>query len=316
MNLIGEETAMKEKILTKKNIIIAASLAAAAVVIIIAAVVFGKNSVKPEQPEAPTTQVSAQADIVAVTITDSNGKSMVVEGVAVVDEDGNATITAKDSEGNELIVKGAAQRDSSGKLTVKNPEIVDGDIQTDVSLDDETKETIKNENNNSGNASGNTEGSNNTPARPEEHQHVWSERTETIHHDEQGHWEDVQVGTQTVVDSEAYDEVIYNDTPIYVCWCGKILYDFNSYDNHQNSVVDADGDWGACAYFVNPSYHPLNFDVNYKSFKEAGTYVMGSQHYEAVTHEEPVYESRYVVDSAAYDETVTTTYCTACGAVK
>lgn len=299
---------MKEKILTKKNIIIAASLAAAAVVIIIAAVVFGKN-VKPEQKEAPTTQVAAQADIVAVTITDSNGKSMVVEGAAVVDADGNATITAKDSEGNELIVKGAAQRDSSGKLTVKNPEIVDGDIQTDVSLDDETKENI-----NSGNASENTEG-NNTPAQPEEHQHVWSERTETIHHNEQGHWEDVQVGTQTVVDSEAYQEVIYNDTPIYVCWCGKIFYDFNSYDYHQNNVVDLDGDWGRPAYFVN-QMHPLNTDINYKSFKEAGTYVMGTQHHEAVTHEEPVYESRYVVDKAAYDETVITTYCTGCGAVK
>ena len=332
---------MKEKILTKKNIIIAASLAAAAVVIIIAVVVFGK-SVKPEQKEAPATQVLAQTDIVAVTITDSNGKSMVVEGAAVVDENGTATITAKDSEGNELIVKGAAQRDSSGKLTVKNPEIVggsvikdsdgneilvgessvsqvddnnSGDIQTDVSLDDETKETIKNENNNSGNASGNTEG-NNTPVQPEEHQHVWSEKTEVVHYDEQGHWEDVQVGTQTVVDSEAYDEVIYNDTPIYVCWCGKIFYDFNSYDYHQNNVVDLDGDWGDPAYFVNPSYHPSNFDVNYKSFKEAGTYVMGTQHHEAVTHEEPVYESRYVVDKAAYDETVTTTYCSGCGAVK
>ena len=326
---------MKEKILTKKNIIIAASLAAAAVVIIIAAVVFGKNSVKPEQPEAPTTQVSAQADIVAVTITDSNGKSMVVEGVAVVDENGTATITAKDSEGNELIVKGAAQRDSSGKLTVKNPEIVggsvikdndgneilvgesnvsqvddnnSGDIQTDVSLDDETKEAIKNENNNSGNASENTEGNN----TPEEHQHVWSERTETIHHDEQGHWEDVQVGTQTVVDSEAYDEVIYNDTPIHVCYCGKIFNDFDSIDYHSTHIVDLDGDPG-CFDRYN---HPNNYDINFKSYYEPGTYVMGTQHHEAVTHEEPVYESRYVVDSAAYDETVTTTYCTGCGAVK
>lgn len=332
---------INKNLLSKKTVLISAVVAVMAVIVIIAAVVFS-NSVKPEQKEAPTTQVSAQADIVAVTITDSNGKSMVVEGVAIVDKDGNATITAKDSEGNELVVKGIAERDSSGKLTVKNPEIMggsvikdnqgneilvgesnvsqiddnnNGNIQTDVSVDDETKETIKNENNNSGNASGNTEG-NNTPAQPEEHQHVWSEKTEVVHHDEQGHWEDVQVGTQTVVDREAYDEVIYNDTPIYVCWCGKILYDFNSYDNHQNSVVDADGDWGACAYFVNPSYHPLNFDVNYKSFKEAGTYVMGTQHHEAVTHEEPVYESRYVVDKAAYDETVTTTYCTECGAVR
>ena len=331
---------INKNLLSKKTVLISAVVAVMAVIVIIAAVVFS-NSVKPEQKEAPTTQVSAQADIVAVTITDSNGKSMVVEGVAIVDKDGNATITAKDSEGNELVVKGIAERDSSGKLTVKNPEIMggsvikdnqgneilvgesnvsqiddnnNGNIQTDVSVDDETKETIKNENNNSGNASGNTEG-NNTPAQPEEHQHVWSEKTEVVHHDEQGHWEDVQVGTQTVVDREAYDEVIYNDTPIYVCWCGKIFYDFNSYDYHQTNVVDLDGDWGFPAYFVN-QMHPLNTDINYKSFKEAGTYVMGTQHHEAVTHEEPVYESRYVVDKAAYDETVTTTYCTECGAVR
>ena len=331
---------INKNLLSKKTVLISAVVAVMAVIVIIAAVVFS-NSAKPEQKEAPTTQVSAQADIVAVTITDSNGKSMVVEGVAIVDKDGNATITAKDSEGNELVVKGIAERDSSGKLTVKNPEIMggsvikdnqgneilvgesnvsqiddnnNGNIQTDVSVDDETKETIKNENNNSGNASGNTEG-NNTPVQPEGHRHVWSEKTEVVHHDEQGHWEDVQVGTQTVVDSEAYDEVIYNDTPIYVCWCGKIFYDFNSYDYHQNNVVDLDGDWGRPAYFVN-QMHPLNFDVNYKSFKEAGTYVMGSQHHEAVTHEEPVFESRYIVDKAAYDETVTTTYCTECGAVR
>lgn len=329
---------INKNLLSKKTVLISAVVAVMAVIVIIAAVVFS-NSVKPEQKEAPTTQVSAQADIVAVTITDSNGKSMVVEGVAIVDKDGNATITAKDSEGNELVVKGIAERDSSGKLTVKNPEIMggsvikdnqgneilvgesnvsqiddnnNGNIQTDVSVDDETKETIKNENNNSGNASGNTEGGNNTPAHPEEHQHVWSERTETIHHDEQGHWEDVQVGTQTVVDSEAYDEILYNDTPIYVCWCGKIFYDYYSFDYHQMHVVDLDGDPGALDNYN----HPNNFDVNFKFYYEPGTYVMGTQHHEAVTHEEPVYESRYVVDKAAYDETVTTTYCTECGAVR
>ena len=330
----------KEKIFTKKNIIIAASLAAA-VVIITAAVVIVRNNTKREQ-EAYAAQVSMSADkdIVAVTVKDSNGKSMVVEGVAVVDADGNATITAKDSEGNELIVKGTAQRDSSGKLTVKDTQIISGsvikdsegneinvgessidgvednssgDIHIDVSVNDDTKGTIKNENE-PANASGSTEGS--VPAQSEDHRHEWSEKTETVHHDEQGHWEDVQVGTQTVVDSEAYDEVIYNDTPVYLCDCGKTFDDYYSFDYHQNNVVDLDGDWGVFAANVNPSYHPRNTDVNFKFYYEAGTYVMGSKHHEAVTHEEPVYESRYVVDKAAYDETVTTTYCTACGAVK
>ena len=119
-----------------------------------------------------------------------------------------------------------------------------------------------------------------------------------------------------MVDSEAYDEVIYNDTPIYICDCGKTFDDSYAFEYHQNNVVDLDGDWGVFAANVNPSYHPRNTDVNFKFYYEPGTYVMGTQHHEAVTHEEPVYEQRYVVDKAAYDETVTTTYCTACGAVK
>lgn len=262
--------------------------------------------------------------IVTFDYTDENGNTVRLEGKAVVGENGEATIEVVDADGNKAVFTGKATT-KDGKLSVNDIAVKDAgtlvkpdgskievttdatvaDASEDVKKDDETKETIKNENNNSGNTE-----ANNT------HVHVWGEKTEVVHHDEQGHWENVQVGTQTVVDREAYDEVIYNDTPIYMCNCGKIFYDFNSFDYHQDNVVDLDGDWGYCAYFVNPSYHPLNSDVNFKFYYEAGTYVMGTQHHEAVTHEEPVYESRYVVDSTAYDETVTTTYCTKCGAVK
>lgn len=275
--------------------------------------------------------------IVTFDYTDENGNTVRLEGKAVAGENGEATIEVVDADGNKAVFTGKASS-IDGKLTVSDIKVKEAgtlvkndgtqiEVTTDATVadasetngennsdivasedvkkDDETKETIKNENNNSGNTE-----ANNT------HVHIWGEKTEVVHHDEQGHWENVQVGTQTVVDREAYDETVYNDTPIYMCNCGKIFYDFNSFDYHQDNVVDLDGDWGYCAYFVNPSYHPLNSDVNFKFYYEAGTYVMGTQHHEAVTHEEPVYESRYVVDSTAYDETVTTTYCTKCGAVK
>lgn len=211
-----------------------------------------------------------------------------------------ATVSKETSSlaAKELTKTDATVADASETNGENNSDIV---ASEDVKKDDETKETIKNENNNSGNTE-----ANNT------HVHVWGENTETVHHDEQGHWENVQVGTQTVVDREAYDEVIYNDTPIHVCYCGKIFNDFDSIDYHSTHIVDLDGDPG-CFDRYN---HPNNYDINFKSYYEPGTYVMATQHHEAVTHEEPVYESRYVVDSTAYDETVTITYCTGCGAVK
>lgn len=275
--------------------------------------------------------------IVTFDYTDENGNTVRLEGKAIAGENGEATIEVVDADGNKAVFTGKASS-IDGKLTVSDIKVKEAgtlvkndgtqiEVTTDATVadasetngennsdivasedvkkDDETKETIKNENNNSGNTE-----ANNT------HVHVWGEKTEVVHHDEQGHWENVQVGTQTVVDREAYDETVYNDTPIYICECGKTFNNSYAFDYHQNNVVDLDGDWGLCAYFVNPSYHPTASDVNFKFYYEAGTYVIGSVHHEAVTHEEPVYESRYVVDSTAYDETVTTTYCTECGAVK
>lgn len=271
--------------------------------------------------------------IVTFDYTDENGNTVRLSGKAVAGENGEATIEVVDADGNKAVFIGKAST-VDGKFTVSDIKVKEAgtlvkndgtqiEVTTDATVadasetngennsdivasedvkkDDETKETIKNENNNSGNTE-----ANNT------HVHVWGENTETVHHDEQGHWENVQVGTQTVVDREAYDEVIYNDTPIHVCYCGKIFNDFDSIDYHSTHIVDLDGDPG-CFDRYN---HPNNYDINSKSYYEPGTYVMATQHHEAVTHEEPVYESRYVVDSTAYDETVTITYCTGCGAVK
>ena len=255
-----------------------------------------------------------KTEVVSFDYTDADGNTVKLEGKAVAGEDGNATIEVTDANGNKAVFTGKATT-KDGKLSVNDIAVKDAGtlVKPDGSkIEVTTDATVADASETNGENNSDIVASEDVKKDDETHVHVWGENTETVHHDEQGHWENVQVGTQTVVDREAYDEVIYNDTPIHVCYCGKIFNDFDSIDYHSTHIVDLDGDPG-CFDRYN---HPNNYDINFKSYYEPGTYVMATQHHEAVTHEEPVYESRYVVDSTAYDETVTITYCTGCGAVK
>ncbi|MBQ8054841.1 MAG: hypothetical protein IJ198_13730 [Lachnospiraceae bacterium] len=124
-------------------------------------------------------------------------------------------------------------------------------------------------------------------------QHVHNWVTEKIYHEEKGHYETetVQTGTRTVVDEEAWDEPIY-DTACVCNVCGYTCYDDDEIADHMVDEHDADGSW-------------------YTTEKQVGT-----EHHNAVTHEEPVYEERehWVVDQDAWTET--RTYCSGCGAEK
>ena len=130
---------------------------------------------------------------------------------------------------------------------------------------------------------------NDTPAP--QHTHNWV--TEEIYHEEKGHYETetVQTGTKTVVDEEAWDEPVYKG--ICVCnVCGYTCYDDEEISDHMAFEHDFDGSW-------------YNDSVQ-----------VGTEHHDAVTHEEPVYEERehWVVDQDAWTET--RTYCSGCGAEK
>ena len=129
------------------------------------------------------------------------------------------------------------------------------------------------------------------------HEHTWVEQTKTVHHDETGHYEEVEVGTQTVIDEEAYEEPVYQAK----CICSACGYETDSAEemnDHLDSHYDPDLGYIDAGYSVqqvviDTIYHP------------------------EVSHEEPVYEQRWVVDSEAYEETVVTGYkCSTCGAVR
>ena len=128
------------------------------------------------------------------------------------------------------------------------------------------------------------------------HTHDWVEQTETIHHEEEGHYETVQTGTETVIDEEAWDEPVYD----YVQVCSVCGYSTDSDDDiiaHMVGHTDENGD-------LYGSYSSKRVQVD-------------TIHHPALSHEEPVYEQEWRVDKKAWDEEVVTGYrCRTCGAEK
>ncbi|WP_418752291.1 hypothetical protein [Frisingicoccus sp.] len=121
-----------------------------------------------------------------------------------------------------------------------------------------------------------------SPSAPQTqaHTHNWVEKTRTVHHEATGHYEDVVV-------QEAWDEPIYGMVEVHICAeCGEI-----------DSSIDPNLHLGQTGH--------SNWWSEWKSVQ------IDSIHHDAVT------ESKWVEDSAAWDETVSDGYtCSGCGATK
>lgn len=129
------------------------------------------------------------------------------------------------------------------------------------------------------------------------HTHDWVKQTKTVHHNEEGHFEDVQTGTRTVVDEEAWDEPVY-ETKAVCSVCGYEADSTSEINDHLDTHYDPE------LGYSDASYSSRRVQVD-------------TIHHPAQTHEEPVYEQEWVVDSEAWDETVVTGYrCRTCGAEK
>lgn len=188
-----------------------------------------------------------------------------------------------------------------------------------------------------------------TTQAPTTHEHNYVATTSTVHHDAVTHTETVQNGTKTVVDKEAWDENTYNTETLIVCKaCGlyiplEIIHntlkwiDINGnevMDNTPYELYNENMRYSVHVYYAKKlpalsggfllddlhakycddngiAHDPSLLDSRY----EPGTYVLSSVHHEAVTHQEPNYETKTVVDKAAWDETITTYKCS-CGATK
>lgn len=143
----------------------------------------------------------------------------------------------------------------------------------------------------SSNSKPSTGGSSNSggTSKPESHTHNWVAITEQVHHDEEGHWEEYVV-------SQAWTEEVpvYEQREVAICnGCGADIT--SNIDKHMTDNILAGNmactgwhtDWKQVQVGTNKIEHP------------------------AVT------DKKWVVDKAAWTETVTTGYkCSGCGATK
>ena len=139
----------------------------------------------------------------------------------------------------------------------------------------------ENSNSNGGSTSGGTSTQTHT------HTHNWVPVTTVVHHDEEGHWENVLV-------SEAWTEEvpIYEEQAREICnGCGADIT-ADPYTHNENHMLNGEaGGWTTEYVQVQVGTNKINHDA--------------------------VYDKKWVVDKAAWDETVTTGYrCSSCGETK
>lgn len=139
----------------------------------------------------------------------------------------------------------------------------------------------ENSNSNGGSTSGGTSTQTHT------HTHNWVPVTTVVHHDEEGHWENVLV-------SEAWTEEvpIYEEREVMICnGCGADLTNLSESDFEDHIFQSGHGSWREEWKQVQVGTNKINYDA--------------------------VYDKKWVVDKAAWDETVTTGYrCSICGETK
>ena len=143
-----------------------------------------------------------------------------------------------------------------------------------------------NTSNNTGSSSNGSTGGN-TTNKEETHTHNWIPITSVVHHEEQGHYEKILV-------SEAWTEEvpIYEDKEVMICNdCGVELNASNCYDHVENHLLNGGkGSWREEWKKVQVGSNKINHDA--------------------------IYQDKWIIDKAAWDETVTTGYSCSCGATK
>lgn len=158
------------------------------------------------------------------------------------------------------------------------------DSNSTSSKNDSTENNSTNNNNNNGTVQ-NKPNDNNT-SDSNKHTHSWNPITSVVHHEEQGHYENILI-------SEAWTEEvpIYEEREVMICnGCGADLTNLSESDFEDHIFQSGHGSWRE----------------EWKQV-QVGT--------DKITHD-AVYQSKWIVDKAAWDETVTTGYSCSCGATK
>ena len=225
---------------------------------------------------AETAEVVIEKEVTVVTPEEA---VEIIEGGGEVWTDGSTPATVEDITGGEASQAG----------TTKPAEIVEPVAGTDKETSNEQTDSRQPGEHDDDEQESSGSGNHSSDSEPS-HTHHWVEETETVYHEEKGHYKSVKVGTKTVVDEEAWDEDVYES--VYVCGaCGYESSSDRDVSEHIADVHDFDASYGTVDRKVDTIHHP------------------------AVTHEEDIYEDQWVVDSEAWSETVVTGYyCPECGA--
>lgn len=169
-----------------------------------------------------------------------------------------------------------------------NEEVASGTLNSDSNSTSSKNDLTENNstNNNTNNDTVQNKPNDNDTSDSNKHTHSWNPITSVVHHEEQGHYENILV-------SEAWTEEIpiYEEQYRAICnTCGEDITE--NYAQHiKNHMLNGEGG----------SYRNEVVQV------QVGT--------DKIIHD-AVYESKWIVDKAAWDETVTTGYSCSCGATK
>ena len=169
-----------------------------------------------------------------------------------------------------------------------NEEVASGTLNSGSNSTSSKNDSTENNstNNDTNNGTVPNKPNDNNTSDSNKHTHSWNPITSTVHHEEQGHYENILV-------SEAWTEEIpiYEEQYRAICnTCGEDITE--NYAQHiKNHMLNGEGG----------SYRNEVVQV------QVGT--------DKITHD-AVYESKWIVDKAAWDETVTTGYSCSCGATK
>ena len=194
-----------------------------------------------------------------------------------------------DDAGKEVTSNTSTSKPNSTSTTIENSSTSTNTNKGSNSNSKPSSGSSSNSNSSNNTGGSSTSGSTggNTSNKEESHTHNWVPITSVLHHDEQGHNEKVLV-------SEAWTE----EVPIY--------------EEQYRAICNTCGEDITSNYAEHIKQHMLN--------GEGGSYrneVVQIQVGTNKINHDAVYEDKWIVDKAAWDETVTTGYkCSSCGATK
>ena len=237
--------------------------------------------------------ISLKDDKVSLDVTKKDGSTATLtpsEDSAKTEEEKKDEQEVKQEEKKEEKKEETAKADSSNKSNTSESKKNNTASTTNTSSNKNNTSSSSKPNNSSNNSGtskpSNNSSSNSNSSKPAEHTHNWVAQYKTVNVPEKGHNEQVLV-------KDAYDEPTYG-------------YEYHSFCNTCGLDLTANG--------INDAQHVKQHMLN----GEGGSTTQKPVEVQTGTiHHEPVYETRYVVDSPATTKQELTGYkCSSCGKTK